>query len=205
MILYWLRKWRAISPTFPPDTTTFTPSSDRAFTCCIQHTHTHYITAVLCKASTETSNNFAGTMSNTKNVINAHFPQSNMHTFHTSLLGVTLTLSIRSSSPLLNVLSSLAVFRSTVPLVSVAVESNGHEYTAILASVARSMVPAGTRHLSHQDRPALNFFQDTKCYQDKLFSGHLFSSSLTFHHSLEDHAIHDRCGQHPRALHTRCK
>ena len=128
-----------------------------------------------------------------------------MHTFHTSLLGVTLTLSIRSSSPLLNVLSSLAVFRSTVPLVSVAVESNGHEYTAILASVARSMVPAGTRHLSHQDRPALNFFQDTKCYQDKLFSGHLFSSSLTFHHSLEDHAIHDSCGQHPRALHIRCK
>ena len=70
------------------------------------------------------------------------------------------TLSMRSSSPLLKLLSSLAVFRSTVPLVSVAVASNGHEYTATLASsIARSTVPAGIR----------TTFQDIK-----MLSGHLF-------------------------------
>lgn len=46
---------------------------------------------------------------------------------------ISLTDSINFSSPLLKDFNSSAVFISTVPLVSVFIESNGQEYTAILA------------------------------------------------------------------------
>ena len=45
----------------------------------------------------------------------------------------THTCSIRSSSPLLNCINSLADLISTVPLVSVAAASKGQEYTATFA------------------------------------------------------------------------
>ena len=83
MKLYLFRKWSAISPTFPPVTTTEQPVSAMALTCC----------------------------------------------------------SISCSSPLLNSSNSDADLSSTVPLVSVFMESKGHEYTAILASVALLTIP----------------------------------------------------------------
>ena len=53
-----------------------------------------------------------------------------------------LTSLMRFSSPWLNAFNSLAVLSSTVPLVSVVIASNGHEYTATLASVACEILPA---------------------------------------------------------------
>ena len=103
------------------------------------------------------------------------------------------TSSIIDSAPLLKLFSSLAVFSSTVPLVSVVIESNGQEYTATLASAALSTVP-GVNQSGHQCLGHLDFRTHTLGFRTPL--------SLTFNLSLEDHPIHDTGSQHTRALYS---